>query len=62
MLTPSTGDGTCRRFRRLGRGRAVRWGHDPNMSKRKHATEVGFKQAVYLHLAGRLAEAEQCSR
>ena len=29
------------------------------MSKRKHATEMGFKQAVYLHPAGRLAEAEQ---
>jgi tetratricopeptide (TPR) repeat protein len=32
------------------------------MSKRKHATEVGFKQAVYLHRAGRLGEAEQFYR
>ena len=32
------------------------------MSKRKHATEMGFKQAVHLHRAGRLAEAEQCYR
>jgi predicted Zn-dependent protease len=32
------------------------------MSKRKHATEMGFKQAVYLHRAGRLGEAEQFYR
>ena len=32
------------------------------MSKRKHAIETGFRQAVQLHRAGRMAEAEQFYR